>query len=394
MLRVFGNLRVIVGLAVNAVVAASAVYGAGLDGAYEHSIDDVPIVAPRVRSMAEAATPFVDGFDALYYNPAGIDGNTYYGEMPKKNFIRHLYLPRVGAVANQNAVGMNSEFSRSGATTNSDKGSVLVKDFEGKHAYGRFSLSPVGLFLGSFAVVPVMDQQISAIPSSDPNSDIKFHYRNFNGTLVGWSLTDPKNRYFSFGVSSAVGVIDDVNTSSSYKTLVNATDRDEVFKANSKTYDLSTQCFGLNITPPKKWNPRMSLVLRNFKNVEMTASDGVSKLAIKEDVTAAIGLAPRIGKMGRFKMSVEGTHLTDSSYSLQDKPRVGMEVTFGSSEDSQALFGLRSGYQATGASGGLHLNLGLIGFEASTYAVEIGSKDERNVERRGSITLFIDPGSF
>jgi hypothetical protein len=355
-------------------------------------LDPGPFVSPRAHGMAGALSTSADGADAFYYNPASIDGQMYQGKNEKKPFVRQLFFPRFGLTINENATRLNSEFEKEGAQNSAAEGAAIIKAHEGERQYARASFTPIGLFIGSLGVVPVLDQQIAAVPQNTDNSDVEFRYRTFSGAVLGASVSDPKG-YLSFGGSAQAGTIEETYATKPYVDMVDQKAKAEILAANKKVYESRTQHVGLLARAPKKWNPSFSLVARDIGNTVMKAPDG-TKLTIKEDLTAGVGVAPAIGKYMRFNFSIEAGHLTNKRIPASKKMRTGVEVLFGDDQGSKSLLGLRAGANSAGASYGMHLNLGLIGVEASSQAVDIGVNSERVIERRSSGVVFIDVASF
>ncbi|MEI6399197.1 MAG: hypothetical protein WCO71_10535, partial [Pseudomonadota bacterium] len=60
----------------------------------------------------------------------------------------------------------------------------------------------------------------------------------------------------------------------------------------------------------------------------------------------------------------------------------------------KSILGLRVGGNDAGASYGAHLNVGLMGLEAESHAVDIGIDNERLIERRSSAVISINVASF
>ncbi|MCX6118978.1 MAG: hypothetical protein NT027_15695, partial [Proteobacteria bacterium] len=266
------------------------------------SISDVPIISSRANAMSGAVAGSADRYDALYYNPAGIAGNLYYGENNKEPFVKQVIVPRVGLTANENSQDLHSEFSANGAVNNSTKGSSLIKSHEGNHQYARFSFTPVGLFFGNMALVPIVDQQISAVPQNTEEGDIQFQYRSLNGVLVGSALHDAKG-VLSVGVSTFLGTLQDTKGIAPYKELVDVKAREEIMKQKQNTYSAKSMNIGVKMKIPKKFNPSFSIVARNAGNpVYESTKSGKDSLTMKEDFTAAMAIAPRIGKIGRFHL--------------------------------------------------------------------------------------------
>ena len=357
-------------------------------------LDPAPMISPRANGVSGALSTSADNFDAFYYNPAGIGGQVYDGKSEKEPFVRQILFPKAAFTINENATKLNSEFSSSGATTNASAGATIIKAHDQKRQYARASLAPVGLFLGGLGIVPVIDQQIAAIPKDTPTSDVEFRYRTFSGILVGSSFSDSKG-YFSMGASSTLGTYEETYVTAPYVDIVDQQKRSDLEKANKKTYSAKGFNAGANIRTPHKLNPTLSLVARNMGGSRHQSTSGTGDpLIIKEDLTAGFGIAPSLGKFARLNFSLECGYLTDKHQATKKKLRSGLELTLGRESGSRALFGLRAGGTSAGASYGAHLNLGLIGIEASSYAVDIGLDNERLVERRTSAAVYIDVASF
>lgn len=356
-------------------------------------LDPAPWVSPRANGMAGALSSSSENMDAFYYNPASIGGNSYTGSSEKQPFVRQVFFPRAGLTINENAVKLNNDFTASSAQQHAAAGAAVIKTHDGKRQYARASMSPLGLFLGRFGVAPVMDQQLAAVPKNTDNSDVEFRYRTFSGLLVGGSLSDPKS-YLSLGASTSVGTIEETHTTAPYVDMVDVEKRKEILSANKSTYAARGVNVGGLIRLPNKANPTLAVVARDMGNTKNSPSRGDTPLITQEDLTIGFGLAPAIGKVSRLKFSLEAGYLTDKHQAAGKKLRGGVEWTFGRQEDSRALLGLRAGGNSAGASFGAHLNLGLIGIEASSHAVDIGINNERLIERRNSAVVFVDVASF
>jgi len=212
--------------------------------------------------------------------------------------------------------------------------------------------------------------------------------------MIGSALTEPKG-YLSLGASATMGTLEETTATSPYEDLVDATKRAEILSSNKKTYNANSMNLGAMIRFPKKINPTIAIVARDMGNTKNTPTkSGESSLVTKEDLTLGFGIAPSVGKVGRFNLNAEGARLTDTDAPSRKKYRIGTEFTLGSQEGSRALLGLRTGYNSGGVSYGAHLNLGLISVEIASQAVDIGGMDSPVVERRTSGVVYIDVGSF
>lgn len=359
------------------------------------TLDPAPWVSPRASGMAGALSLNADNMDAMYFNPAGIGGQTYGGKADtKEGFVRQVIFPRVGLALNSNASSLNSEFTSAGAKTNAQAGAELIKDHQGERQYARASFSPVALFLGRVGVVPVIDQQIAAIPQNTDNSDVEFHYRSFSGVLLGSSVTDSKG-IVSVGVSTQLGTISDTSGTIPYTEMVDVTARNEFLKDNEKVYQAKAVNAGVIMRLPNKWSPSLSVAIRDVGSTKNPATKGATEpLVTQEDLTTGFGFSPQLGKWGRLNLTLESGYLTDVHMATGKKVRGAAELLLGQSNDSKALFGIRAGGNSAGASMGAHLNLGLIGFEVSNYAVDIGLENDRVIERRTSGSAYVDVASF
>ena len=111
-----------------------------------------------------------------------------------------------------------------------------------------------------------------------------------------------------------------------------------------------------------------------------------------EDLTAGASISPKYKKV-RLNAIVEASHLTQKHIAASKKLRAGLEVLV-AGDTSKAPLGLRVGGTEAGISYGAHVNLGLIGIEAESHATNIGLSGKRVIERRNSLVVFIDVGSF
>ena len=114
---------------------------------------------------------------------------------------------------------------------------------------------------------------------------------------------------------------------------------------------------------------------------------GMSTTASVALVVAGVAIVGWVGDSRVYlARGSEVTQLTDDHWWVQDRRsayynqmRLGSLGGFG----SYATFGLRGGYSYAGGSGGLSLNLGLIGLEAGFYTVDVGAGNQRVPEQRG-----------
>ena len=359
----------------------------------ETVLDPSPFATARAASMGGALSTLADDLDALYYNPAGIGGLGFDGKSEKRPFVKALYFPYFGSSLNENASSVQKKFQAEGAQNDASAGAAVMDANAGKRQFARVSVLPLGLLLGRTAIVPVIDHQLAAVPVINSPGDVKMRYRTFSGAMIGTSIADNQNR-FSLGVSQSIGTIQETYGTYKYVDMVDVDQRKEILSQSRKTYAAKGLNAGMTIRIPKSATPSFSIVARNVGNTKNTAkSDGTDPLIYNEDLTAGFSISPPLGKFGRFNLLLESGYLTQKHMAAKKKARGGVEFLFGG-DDSKALFGLRAGGNDAGGSFGASLNLGLIGLEAETHAIDIGINNERLIERRSSGVLYINVASF
>lgn len=355
-------------------------------------LDLSPFTSTRAAGMGGALSTIADDMDALYYNPAGIGGLGFDSKSEKRPFFKGLYFPYVGGSLNENARKVHKEFTATGAQSDAGAGAAILDANAGKRQYARASFIPIGMIFGRVAAVPIVDHQIASVPTGTEGL-IKMRYRTFSGVMVGSSIADNGNR-FSLGVSQMIGSIDETLGTFDYVEMVDVDQRKVILKDNRKTYSAGGQNVGLTIRIPKSVTPTFSVVARNMGNTKNAASKPEDDpLIYEEDLTAGFSISPDIGRIGRFHLLIEGGNLTQKHTAARKKLRGGAELLLGG-ETSKSLLGIRAGGNDAGASYGVHLNLGLIGVEVESHAVDIGINNDRVIERRSSAVVYIDVGGF
>jgi hypothetical protein len=346
-----------------------------------------PFVSTRAAGMGGALSTLAEGLDALYYNPAGIGGLR---SDPRTN---SLFFPYVGASLNENAGSVRNQFNASQAQRDSSTGAAIIDANEGNRQYARGSIIPIGLLLGRTALVPVLDSQLAAVPNGQNSGQVKLRYRAFTGAMIGTSIADNGNR-FSLGISQSVGTIEETMGTYNYVDMVDSYQRKKILRENRNIYAASAANAGMVVRIPKGITPTFSLVARNIGNTKNIAkADGVDPLVFDEDLTAGFSISPRVGKIGVFNLLLESGYLTQKHMAARKKVRGGMELLLGG-HNGKSLFGVRAGGNDAGWSAGLHINLGLIGVEVESHAIDIGLNNDRIIERRGSGVVYIDLASF
>ena len=79
----------------------------------------------------------------------------------------------------------------------------------------------------------------------------------------------------------------------------------------------------------------------------------------------------------------------NAEISVSKKWRIGMELTLGGF-GSEGWLGLRAGYNPTGVSGGININLGLLQFEFASTVQDIGLGNYIVPERRNLAVISVN----
>lgn len=356
-------------------------------------LDPSPFTTCRAAGMGGALSTLADHLDAVYYNPAGIGGTGLEGKRSDPSSFKGFYFPYAAASLNQNATTVRSEFNAQHAQNDANTGAAILDANAGKRQYARVSVVPLGLLLSNTAIVPIIDHQLAAVPEGDASGQVKLRYRSFTGLMLGGSVSDPAHQV-SLGVSQAFGTIEETSGMFNYLDMVDAYQRKKILKENRNNYVAKSMNAGMTIRVPKAANPAFSLVARNLGNTSNTSSgEGKEPLIYDEDLTAGFSISPSLGNIGRLNFLIESGYLTQKHMAARKKMRGGMELLLGGG-DSKSLIGLRTGGNDAGWSAGVHINLGLIGLEAESHAIDIGANNSRVIERRSSAILFINLGSM
>ncbi len=346
-------------------------------------LSDDPWTSARAAGLGGALSGLADGIDAPYYNPAGI-GGLHKDKKESGDFLRILYFPfpLLGAAINDNSVALFSQFkSRENATTDPVITKAVLDANAGKRQYARNSVVPA-FNMSRFFLGYVLDNQIAAVPYSDGSGLIQTHQRVSSGPAAGFSATDPNDTLYIGAFATSLSRTE-IEGDLAFGDFVDPELRKTALSQNTKHYSGTASTAGMiwRITP-KAGNPKLSMVARNIGDTTYKSSDGGEPVVVKEDLSMAFTLSPRLGKWGYFSWTIEGSKLTDPATAVAKKAKTGLELTFGSLFGSSSIFGLRAGGNSAGASFGAHLNFGLLGFQAASYAEDIGTDNNRVIERR------------
>ena len=356
-------------------------------------LDATPWTSTRANAMGGALSTLADDLDALYYNPAMIGGLGFDGQSGKKPAWNGLYFPYAGVSINENGSKTRTEFNAKGAQNDAAAGAAILDANAGKRQYARATFVPIGLLLGRAAIVPMIDHQIAAVPSTETPGEVLMRYRTVTGAVMGASIADQQNR-FSLGLSQTMGTIEETYGSFQYIDIAEANDRKTVMAKNRKTYAAKSVHAGLTMRIPKAMVPTFSIVARDIGNTRNSASDSAQEpLVYDEDITTGVSISPLLSRNARMNIILETGYLTQKHLAAKKKGRVGFEIMlFGTNAD--APLGLRAGANEAGLCYGANINLGLLGASYESHATDIGANNERVIERRQSYSAYINVASF
>ena len=355
-------------------------------------LDPAPFSTARANAMGGALSTIADDLDAIYYNPAGIGGLGFDKTKSKAPLTRSLVFPYSAVTLNDTANTVRKEFNAKSAQSDANAGAAILDANSGKRQFIRATVMPVGILVGRTVVAQAIDHQIAAVPVADSPGTVKLRYRTFSGFLVGTSVSDYANRV-AWGLSQSIGTIQETYGTFQYVDAVDVNARKEIFSENRRTYKAGSTNIGMTIRPQKKLAPTFAVVARNMGNSKnRSTNDAYDDLIFDEDLTVGASISPKYKKL-RINAVLEASHLTQKHIPAIKKFRAGLEVLVGS-DNSKAPFGFRLGGTEAGVSYGTHINLGLIGLEAESHATNIGFGGDRVIERRNSVVLFVDVGSF
>lgn len=344
-------------------------------------MDSFSILDSRSASLGGASSVFVNDISSLYINPSGLSQSVFSKSSGSQGIVRELRFPRAGLARGEGSIPLKYDFQKSGLSEAPKDGGAIDGVLDGTNQYGRLSFSPLSVLVGNVGMMIVMDDQVSAYSSLEPQGGVDFEYRSFSGLIVGSSFDlEP----FTVGVSRTIGTQESIRTNLSSANAADVEARknylkDRVDKSKVDRYQIA---FARNFVP--SLNLRGTAVLRDhdFSNKER---EGVW--------SAGLGIAPYLGKRARLAISTEMQSINKPMVSMNKKPRAGVELDVLNGQGNLAIVSLRSGYSLAGLSYGVGLNVGLIKVEVASEIKDVGTKTETILQRRTSAILSIDVAS-
>ncbi len=346
------------------------------------TFDKAPWVSARAAALSEAVSPFANGQEAPYYNPAAIGGLF---AKPSQAAISELYFPYFGAAADASSIAFSQKLLKGQNLSDPNVASELIRAADGENPYARISVAPSITVKRMFLAYSYDVRAASSLHDSE-SDDIDVDYRTQSGPLLGFSLAS-SNRMFYLGVTAAYVERSQVQGRFPLANLSS----ESVEGLQASKYAGSPVHIGTIWHMPFRGRPTMSLVMKNFLNTDYKSKDP-ELLPYKDmqNTTLGFGLSPNVGSWGMLNWVLEADHLGDSDPNFSKKFRTGAEVTMGDAFGSRAGLAFRVGYRYAGPSFGLGFNLGMLGLQLASTAEDIGVGGARVIERRSVVNFAIN----
>ncbi len=363
--------------------------GIGDDVVKETVLDDRPFMSTRSASLGNALSPLVDGIHAPFLNPAGIGGLHWGKEQPPS--VRELYFPMISVTINEQATDFLGKVA-----SNTASASAFSHATEGKRLYGRTGFL-LDVVLSRFVFLVHQDTQFAAYnkkPSFLEDSDANFHYLSKLSAGTGFSVTN-KDEDFYLGTFASFDSLQQLKGIYNYYDFIALEKRTSLL--NKKAQSLS----GVTVNVGSLWvlgpagRPALAIAIKNLGGLSYKANKtnpldpSCDPIHREEDLTVGFSVSPSWAAGRFFNFVIEGQKLTQSYLSLIKKLHTGVELNLGGF-GSEATFGLGLGYNISGISAGLSVNLGLLQFQLSSEAVDFAAGNALKTERRNSLVFAVN----
>lgn len=352
-------------------------------------LDDHLVPSARGASLSGALVTSADDLDAAAYNPAGIGGLNW----GKQNlpWVRKLYFPWLAGSFNQNSIETSKEFSSAGGDGDRAVGKSVLAAHAGKRQYARAN-GLFGLVLGRTLLIPINDMQVAAT-SQTQEGLIDGRYRGVSGFAGGFSAQTTDGSlsvgYLGYSVNRT-----DVEGTFNYDDMLDASTRSQAVSAATRKSQGSGHHGGLIWKLGKAWSPTLGLVLRDMGGTKFKSkTEGSPNEKVEQDASLGLSLGPHFKSPGGLMLTLQADRLFDPEVSLSKKYRMGLELTLGGF-GSHSVFALRAGATQAGPSGGVALNLGLIGFNLGAHSVDIGAGNQKVIETRAIADFYVNVAEF
>jgi hypothetical protein len=329
----------------------------------------------RAEGMGGAYTSVVNDGDALFYNPAGLAGQT--------RFEWELFDPRAGANGIDNLKTLQDVVS--GGTSNL---ASSLQQLYGKRVWLQAGTKSAILIPG-FAMGAFVNSQAGIYVANPANTTMNLNYFFDYGFAAGGGF-ELIPSFMKFGLSARRFNRTGTSLPIGAATLANL-DTDALQNELKRRGTGYAADLGATFTLPGPVSPSLSVVYRNA---------GMTSFTHEEGAGAPPPIDPELVIGGAMKISgglVDITPALDFRYANRSDIDVGKKMHIGC-EVALPLLSLRAGLNQGYYTAGVGLNLGLIQLDAATYGVELGAYPGQQEDRRYvaqlRIQLGFDPGSF